>query len=370
MFSLKHSIFLFSLLVICMTEINAKSYNSWHLLYQDTYGVIKKIKDPKKNKTVIEFKSKSSRDTYINGAKTGKKAWNNRKDKTIRWDLNFNKSFVIMVSLKTIDGYRDLIYTSGEDNGNLYFGLGKYLVKGTWQTITRDLEADLHKYEPDNKIISVNAFLIRGSGRIAKIEMLSPPKKSITTNKNKNNFTDKKVENIVKNVEEKIKNIIRKEQKSRDVENQDEENQKQQFSTIDAKDSNSLAPKIILEEGSLIYHKLGEPFFDPGATAIDFEGVEIDVDVIGEVDINKVNRYVLSYIATDENGYTTTKARVVMVHKAGESVKPKKEIKDKLPLKSKEKKQMDNYEELMPLSPLDDTENMGMGMDEELMYYD
>jgi hypothetical protein len=31
---------------------------------------------------------------------------------------------------------------------------------------------------------------------------------------------------------------------------------------------------------------------------------------------------------------------------------------------------MENYEELMPLSPLDDTENMGMGMDEELMYYD
>ncbi len=375
MFFLKHSVFLLGLLIILMTEANAKSYNSWHLLYQDTYGVIKKIKDPKKDKTVIEFKSKTSRDTYINGAKTGKKAWNNRKDKTIRWDFNFNKNFVIMVSLKTKDGYRDLIYTSGEDNGNLYFGLGKYLVKGTWQTIRRDLKADLHKYEPDNEIVSVNAFLIRGSGRISKIEMLSPKKKkksfSINENMNKNNFTDKKVENIVKNVEEKIKNIIRKEQKSKDKNNYVRENKEQELSTLSSKDSNSLAPKIILEEGSLVYHKLGEPFFDPGATAIDFEGVAIDVDVIGEVDINKVNRYVLSYIATDENGYTTTKARVVMVHKAGESVKQKKEIKkDKLPLKSIEKKQMENYEELMPLSPLDDTENMGMGMDEELMYYD
>lgn len=357
---------LMGLFFITTIGLQAKSYHSWHLLYSDTYGLIKKIKDPKRKKRVIEFQSKSSRDTYINGAKTGKKAWNNRKDKTIRWDFNFNKSFVIMVSLKTKDGYRDLIYTSGEDNGNLYFGLGKYLVKGTWQTITRDLEDDLHKYEPDNEIISVNAFLIRGSGRIAKIEMLSPKKKKKKSLPvNENTFTDKKVENIVKNVEEKIKNIIRKEQESKD-----EEKKNQVVLKTEPTDENSLAPKIILEQGSLIYHKLGEPFFDPGATATDFEGVAIDVDVIGEVDINKVNRYVLSYIATDENGYTTTKARVVMVHKAGESVKPKRETKPKLPSKSINQKQMENYEELMPLSPLDDTENMGMGMDEELMYYD
>ena len=366
MFSLKHSVFLLGLLVILMTEVNAKSYNSWHLLYQDTYGVIKKIKDPKTKKTIIEFQSKTSRDTYINGAKTGKKAWNNRKDKTIRWDFNFNKNFVIMVSINTQKGYRELIYTSGEDNGNLYFGLGKYIVSGTWQTITRDLEKDLHKYEPNNKIISVNAFIIRGSGKIGKIEMLTLKKDEVPKDDSKEeNLTleleDKKVKNIIKNIEKKIKNMIKKDQESKEKEEKIKkslEAEKQNY--------NSFTPKIYLEQGNLIYHKLGEPFFDPGATAIDYDGITIDVDVIGEVDINKVNRYVLTYIATDENGYTTTKARIVMVHKAGEEVKRKKiNSKSLNSAKSLEEKNI-SYEEFLDLTPLD----AGSEMDEDLMYYD
>jgi len=116
MFSLKHILLLIGILLISSVEVQAKIYNSWHLLYQDTYGVIKKIKDPKTKKIVIEFQSKTSRDTYINGAKTGEKAWNNKTDRIIKWDFNFNKSFVIMVSLKTKDGYRDLVYTSSDDN--------------------------------------------------------------------------------------------------------------------------------------------------------------------------------------------------------------------------------------------------------------
>jgi len=97
-------ILLVTIFIVTTTALHSKSYNSWHLLYSDTYGVIKKIKDPKKKVTVVEFKSKSSRDTYINGAKTGEKSWNNKKDKIIKWDFNFNKNFVIMVSIKTKKG--------------------------------------------------------------------------------------------------------------------------------------------------------------------------------------------------------------------------------------------------------------------------
>lgn len=366
MSSLKYMILLVTIFIVTTTALHSKSYNSWHLLYSDTYGVIKKIKDPKKKVTVVEFKSKSSRDTYINGAKTGEKSWNNKKDKIIKWDFNFNKNFVIMVSIKTKKGYRDLIYTSGEDNGNLYFGLGKYLISGTWQTITRDLEADLHKHEPNNEIVSVNAFIIRGSGKIGKIEMFSSKKKKILS-KDEKSLNDAKVEKIVKTVEEKIKDIIRKEQEIR----QENQSKIEKQVKIDIKDENSFTPKIILEQGNLIYHKLGEPFFEPGATATDYNGETIDVDVIGEVDINKVNRYVLSYIATDDNGYTTTKSRVVMVHKAGAEVKEKREPKPKVKSeKNLEQERMEKYEELMPLSPLDNPNNMSMEIDEDLLYYD
>ncbi|MCK5853656.1 MAG: DUF5011 domain-containing protein [Sulfurovaceae bacterium] len=365
MSSLKYRILLISLLIITSMELQAKSYNSWHLLYQDTYGVIKKVKDSKNKKTVIEFQSKTSRDTYINGAKTGKKSWNNTKDKTIRWDFNFNKNFVIMVSLKTKDGYRDLVYTSGDDNGNLYFGLGKHIISGTWQTITRNLENDLHKYEPSNEIISVNAFIIRGSGKIGKIEMLGFQKKETEA-------IEPKVEVIIKKVEEKIKDILRKEQKEKEQEEREKEEQQKQekeHDTLLMENTvvyNSLLPRIILEEGSLIYHKLGEPFFEPGATATDYSGIPIDIDTIGEVDINKVNRYVLTYIATDENGYTSTKARVIMVHKVGEEVHKKQVNLKSMATPNSVKENMLKYEELLDLTPLDE----GSELDEDLMYYD
>jgi len=345
-------------------KLQAQSYNSWHLLYPNTYGVIKKTKDPKTKKIVIEFQSKTSRDTYINGAKTGEKAWNNKTDKIIKWDFNLNKSFVIMVSLKTKDGYRDLVYTSSDDNGNLYFGLGKYMVAGRWQTISRNLEEDLHKYEPNNEIISVNAFILRGSGKMGKIELLSSQKKETKT-------VEPKVETIVKKVEEKIKNILRKEQKEKE---QKEEEEERKIETKELVAQNSFVPRITLEEGSLIYHKLGEPFFEPGVTAVDYEGVSIDVDVIGEVDITKINRYVLTYIATDDNGYTTTKARVVMVYKAGEEVSNKKVKKTKSKNivssnSTKEKEEAEEkrlkYEEFLDLTPLDNAE-----IDAELLYYD
>jgi len=317
----------------------------------------------KKQKTQ-KLQSKTSRDTYINGAKTGEKAWNNKTDRIIKWDFNFDKSFVIMVSLKTKDGYRDLVYTSSDDNGNLYFGLGKYMVAGRWQTISRNLEEDLHKYEPNNEIISVNAFILRGSGKMGKIELLSSQKKETKT-------VEPKVETIVKKVEDKIKDILRKEQKEKEQKEEEEEKKIETKELV--VDPNSFVPRITLEEGNLIYHKLGEPFFEPGVTAVDYEGVPIDVDVIGEVDITKINRYVLTYIATDDNGYTTTKARVVMVYKAGEEVNKKvKKTKSKNIVSSNLKKETEEeeeermkYEEFLDLTPLDNAE-----IDAELLYYD
>ena len=55
----------------------------------------------------------------------------------------------------------------------VHHGLGSVSKNGTWQTFTRDLQADLHAGEPDNDIISVDAFLIKGSGRVDDIKLKS-----------------------------------------------------------------------------------------------------------------------------------------------------------------------------------------------------
>lgn len=268
----------------------ATSYDHWELLYGDERATITKVGDKALKQNVMQFESRSHRDTYINGAKRGAKAWNNTQEKILRWQFNFEQSYVIIVSVTTLDGHRNILYTSGNDNGNLFFGLGEDTLLGEWQTITRDLEYDLHRYEPRNSIISVNAFLVRGSGKIAKVELLGAlPGQKVTP---KPKRTEPKVTPKAAPAEAKKATLKRP--------------------------TNKL-PQITLRKGELIYHKLGEPFFDPGVQAEDAEGKALEVDVIGEVNINNVNKYTLTYIATDRQGNTATQARVVMVYRPGQS---------------------------------------------------
>ncbi len=325
------SLFIF---IIFSSELYAKTYDSWRLLYGNTFGTIRHVKDSDKKYEVIAFNSKSSRDTYISGAKSGKRAWNNKKDKLIQWEMKFKESFVIIIGINTVDGYRNLIYTSGNEGGDLYFGLGALTIDGQWQTIKRNLEEDLHKYEPNTEVVSINAFIVRGSGRIGKIETLSPDKQKKKLIDNKKKLPEKQVLRQVPSP--------KKENKS------------------------GKTPKIILNQGALLYHKLGEPFFEPGATATDFEGNRLDVDILGEVDINKINRYVLTYVATDKNGNSTIETRVVMVYKAG--MESKKNLENIHPKETKYKTKLeqdgvggaedfplpiDEIEELFPLESLD-----------------
>jgi len=175
---LKFSILLIFLLLF--SGVDAKVYENaerkkdkkWHTLYADSTATIDKVYDFNKKSRVVKFKGSGSKDTYILGAKKGVKAWRS-SDKIIRWSMNYSEDFVILLSIYTDYGYRYLIYTSGSDDGNLYYGLGVNSINGTWQTFTRNIEDDLHKFEKENQLLFVNAFLIRGSGRVDDIEMFS-----------------------------------------------------------------------------------------------------------------------------------------------------------------------------------------------------
>ena len=269
-----------------------KSYETWELLYGDKNAKISKVYDRELKRKVTQFQSQSSRDTYINGAKRGAKAWNNTQDKILQWQFNFDQSYVIIISVMTLDGHRNIIYTSGDEDGELYFGLGEDTIAGEWQTITRNLEHDLRRYEPRNSIISVNAFLLRGSGKIAKVELLNAlPGQEATAQLKPKKTTPKSLP--VEPTSKKISETKR-----------------------------SKLPTITLKKGELIYHRLGEPFYDPGAVAYDMDKNPLEVDMLGEVNINRVNKYTLTYIATDKKGNTATKSRVVMVYRPGESEAP------------------------------------------------
>ncbi|WP_415839108.1 putative Ig domain-containing protein [Pseudoalteromonas byunsanensis] len=97
-------------------------------------------------------------------------------NRIISWDMNLAESYTVFISVNTTKGHRYITYYAGNSapvlNGQY---ATHYLPEGTkegnWQTITRDLQADLAAVEPNVSITNINAFLIRGSGKVGQVSL-------------------------------------------------------------------------------------------------------------------------------------------------------------------------------------------------------
>jgi len=161
----------------------------WTIYDSDPLGAtIENVFDEDKSSRVIELKST---DSYRNGIRNGYRlgndfgkdgAWNNSEMSNINWSMKFDGEYYIFVSVQTDLGHRYLYYTNSDTNlGKVYnyyihHGLG---TNDGWQEVTRDLQADLQEYEPDNNITSVNAFLVRGNGRVDDIFLFSEDENAV-----------------------------------------------------------------------------------------------------------------------------------------------------------------------------------------------
>jgi len=94
------------------------------------------------------------------------------KDK-ISWKMKYSENFTIYVRLTTENGTRYMTYTPREDSrgkSGIYIriGLGNVddLLDGKWHNIARTLGYDLERFEHGNKIITIDRFLVRGSGEL------------------------------------------------------------------------------------------------------------------------------------------------------------------------------------------------------------
>ena len=180
------------------TEVNSVVYEDaedgkdsrWAVYDKSPTGAtIKNVDDAEKASKVIEVKGDGLNNGFILGAWNSTNGWKNTTNKEISWDMKFNSDSVIYISVITEKGHRFMTYSPLSDttyakNPNygqgikkigdytyIHSGLNPNTRGGSWQTVSRNLEADLKKYEPDNKIISVSAFLVRGSGRLDNIKM-------------------------------------------------------------------------------------------------------------------------------------------------------------------------------------------------------
>ncbi len=139
-------------------------------------ATITNIMDEARGNRVIELAGDIYNNGYMLGGRTTDTGWNDQEHTRIRWSMNYNELFVIYIPINTTNGRRYMVYENndedrGESNGYIRFGLGANAFTGTWQSFERDIEADLHQFEPENELLSVDGFMIRGSGRLDDIAL-------------------------------------------------------------------------------------------------------------------------------------------------------------------------------------------------------
>ncbi len=109
-----------------------------------------------------------------------------KKDKVIKWSMRYNEYYIIYVEIETTKGKKRLYYTpddksyGGDKNSTyIHFGLGSFTKDGKWRTFSRDIEADLKRFDSNNSLISIKSFSVRGSGEIDTVNIYKEPKKRV-----------------------------------------------------------------------------------------------------------------------------------------------------------------------------------------------
>jgi len=154
-----------------------KNIDGWGI-YSDSSGeaIISNIMDSQRKSRVIKLQGQGKSDGYNLRLANGEK-WQNRRDKMIKWSMKYSEDFTIYVSVETTYGRRYLTYrpegSSGLSGSYINIPIGLDSNNGTWQTVNRDLQGDIHRFEQNNRLLSVNEFLIRGSGLLDDIALIT-----------------------------------------------------------------------------------------------------------------------------------------------------------------------------------------------------
>ena len=176
------------LIIGLMGYVNATLYENaedkgtrgWRIYDNNPSGAkIRNVNDREKNSRTISFSGKGYRNGYIlGGYNKSRNSWKNSSEKTIEWSMKYAEKYNIYISLDTVQGHRFITYSPinanrGKKGKYICYGLGSDTIDNNWHNITRDLEADLKGFEPDNRIKAVEGFLIRGSGNIDNLSLIS-----------------------------------------------------------------------------------------------------------------------------------------------------------------------------------------------------
>ena len=148
-------------------------------IYDNSPGgaTFKNVYDNDRQSHVIQFSGSGTQNGYRLQFNDGTQSQNS-SEFVIQWSMKYSENFNVYISVQTTSGHRYICYTPidydslGSDN-YIHYGLGSDVIDGGWHTFVRDLKADLDEAQPGVKILEVNGFLIRGSGKVDDIILIN-----------------------------------------------------------------------------------------------------------------------------------------------------------------------------------------------------
>jgi hypothetical protein len=127
---------------------------------------------------VLSFSANSANrsSTFQLGGFNSRTGWNNKSQKNLSLKLNSLDSFIINVRLDTELGARYIRYKNTDSNpskrrSTIDVGLGENIANGNWQSINRNLQADLESADPGNRITAVHGLLVRGILKLDEVKL-------------------------------------------------------------------------------------------------------------------------------------------------------------------------------------------------------
>lgn len=307
-------IFLFFLLnplnLFSTTYENAsdKKIDGWHVSKYFSKGIVKNIYDKKKRSRVIKLDGNATRTVYMLLPK-GKFFKRKREEQFLEWEMNYGEDFVIMIGVNSIKGKRFLIYTSGENNSYLQYGLGSDSCSGQWKKYRRDLQKDLEQSDRYNKFLNITSFVVKGSGMIDNIKLLK--------------LKETLKEPLPSTAPLSLPVSVKKPKQDRKILEEERLKNEKKIS----KESNSTSPPTIFINGeNPMLLKMGEPYIEFGATAKNSDGSSVIVTISDDIDILKEGEYSVIYMATNSFGDSVIDRRRVIVGKVKNEKKSKKSV--------------------------------------------
>jgi peptidoglycan/xylan/chitin deacetylase (PgdA/CDA1 family) len=153
----------------------------WSIYSGSNGATITNIYDSTLNSRVISLQGDGMANQYIIGGDyiNQNNSWEDKKYSNIEWNINNSGGFIISLVTNTINGLRYINYSDqnfthkGIEGNTIFYGLGESASNGKWHTYMRDISSDIKEFEPSNKLLSVEGFIVIGSAMIDNLKLFN-----------------------------------------------------------------------------------------------------------------------------------------------------------------------------------------------------